>query len=44
MHALYDSLTAVSFTLQTREFFSRQLAHGSRMNTSAGNKHHFRLR
>lgn len=44
MHALYDSLTAVSFTLQTREFFPRQLAHGSRMNTSAGNKHHFRLR
>lgn len=43
MHALYDSLTVASFTLQTREFIPRELAHGSRMNTSAGNKHHFSL-
>lgn len=43
MHALYESVTVASFTLQTREFIPSELAHGSRMNTSAGNKHHFSL-
>lgn len=43
MHALYDSLTVASFTLQTREFIPRELAHESRMNTSAGKQHHFSL-
>lgn len=43
MHALYDSLTVASFTLQTREFIPRELAHESRMKTSAGKQHHFSL-
>lgn len=43
MHALYQSLTVASFTLLTREFIPRELARGFRMNTSAGNKHHFSL-
>lgn len=41
VHALHHSPTAASFTLQTQEFIPRKLAHGFRMNSSAGNKHHF---
>lgn len=41
IHALHHSLTAASFTSQTQEFIPRELAHGIRVNSLAGNKHHF---
>lgn len=41
VHALHHSPTVASFTLQTQEFIPRKLARGFRMNSSAGNKHHF---